>query len=149
MQFSDTGLALIKQSEGLRAAVYLDVRGLRTIGYGHRLQPRESYPNGINDVQASAILVKDVAIAERAVSAMVRVVLTQGQYDALVDFVFNLGAQRLYQSTLLRDLNAGQYDAAALQLLLWDHAGDKELDALKKRRAAEYTLWTGHTPVKE
>ena len=86
-----------------------------------------------------------MASAEGAVSHLVRVALTQGQFDALVDFVFNLGAGRLQGSTLLRDLNAGQYAPAAEQILAWDHGvvngRETELSALKARRLAEHTLW--------
>lgn len=148
MELSAGGLALLKQSEGFSATVYLDSAGLRTIGYGHKLLPRESFPNGITEAQAAAILTNDVATAERAVTRLVRATLTQGQFDALVDFVFNLGQGRLAGSTLLTDLNAQQFNAAAQQLLLWDHSGAKELAALKARRAAEYQLWTGHAPAK-
>lgn len=147
MQLSAAGLALIKQSEGFRGATYLDVAGVRTIGYGHKLLPSEIYPNGITEDAATALLAKDAAIAAQAVGHMVRVNLTQGQFDALVDFCYNLGSERLAGSTLLRDLNFCQYDAAAEQLLNWDHVGAKEVDALKARRAAEYQLWTGHAPA--
>jgi len=147
MQLSSAGLALLKQFEGFRDAVYLDVAGLRTIGYGHRLLVTESFPAGVTEDKAAAILTDDVSSAERAVLRLVHATLTQGQFDALVDFVFNLGQGKLSGSTLLKDLNAKQYDAAALQLLLWDHAGSKECTQLKARRAAEYTLWTGHAPL--
>jgi lysozyme len=74
---------------------------------------------------------------------LVRVPLTQGQFDALVDFCFNLGEGRLAGSTLLRELNAGLYAAAGQQLLAWDHAGGKVIPGLKARREAELALWTG------
>jgi lysozyme len=141
MQFSATGMELLKRSEGFRSRVYLDVQGHPTIGYGHRLQHPETFPKGINEEQATGILRSDVQDAEQTVSRMVKAQLTQGQFDALVDFVFNLGSGRLAESTLLKDLNAGNYDAAAEQLLLWDHAGAREVAALKTRREAEFGLW--------
>ncbi len=144
MQLSNAGLELIKISEGFRSHVYLDVAGLPTVGYGHKLQSHESFPDGITEQQAGAILYHDVIDAEDAVLRLVKVPLTQGQFDALVDFTFNLGSGRLAASTLLVDLNAGKYDEAALQLLRWDHSGDTEVAALKARREAEYRLWTGH-----
>jgi lysozyme len=67
--------------------------------------------------------------------------LTQGQFDALVDFCFNLGAGRLASSTLLRCLNAGRCDAAAEQLLRWDLAGGEVNLGLKARRETELRLW--------
>jgi lysozyme len=75
------------------------------------------------------------------VARLVKASLTQGQFDALVDFVFNLGSSRLASSTLLVDLNAGRYDAAGAELLRWDHTGYHEVSALKVRRQAEYRLW--------
>jgi lysozyme len=79
---------------------------------------------------------------------MVKAPLTQGQFDALVDFTFNLGAGRLASSTLLKSLNAGRYDDAAEQLLRWDHAGGQENAALKARREAEAELWR-NAPAKQ
>ncbi len=87
------------------------------------------------------LLAGDVAAAERAIGHLVKVALTQGQFDALVDFTFNLGAGRLAKSTLLRCLNSGRYDAAAEQLLLWDLAGGEVNLGLKARREAELRLW--------
>lgn len=141
MELSAAGLKLIKQSEGFRSRIYLDANGLPTIGYGHRQLHPESFPNGITEEQATKILATDVREAEQAVRRLVRVPLAQGQFDALVDFCFNLGSGRLAASTLLADLNAGRYNAAAEQLLLWDHAGDRECAALRARREAEFHLW--------
>jgi lysozyme len=140
MQLSAAGMDLLKRSEGFRGQVYLDVAGLPTIGYGHRLLDGESFPAGINEAQAEAMLSLDARAAELAVHRLVKVALTQGQFDALVDFVFNLGAGRLAESTLLKDLNAGRYDAAE-QLLRWDHAGAVENAGLQARRQAEFELW--------
>ena len=143
MQLSAVGFDLIKKSEGFRPKTYFDIAGIPTIGYGHRLERNESYPDGICETEADVILLWDVRAAEQAVIRLVTVPLTQGQFDALVDFTFNLGAGRLAASTLLQDLNSGRCEAAALQLLRWDHSGDHEIAALKARREAEYYLWTG------
>jgi lysozyme len=142
MRLSIQGLELIKESEGFRDHVYRDVAGFPTIGYGHLIRPTESFPDGIAEPQAAAILADDVQAAEQAVARLVNVALTQGQFDALVDFCFNLGSGRLAVSTLLRELNAGHHDAAAQQLFAWDHAGGAENSGLKVRRQAEFELWT-------
>jgi lysozyme len=138
-------LQLIKHQEGFRSRTYLDVAGFPTIGYGHRLTNPESvsgkYSHGISDAQATEILAADVRDAEQAVERMVKAPLTQGQFDALVDFCFNLGSGRLATSTLLKVLNAGRYVDAAEQLLRWDQAGGKECLPLKARREAELALW--------
>lgn len=144
MNLSSAGLSLVKQSEGFRGKVYLDINGLPTIGYGHKLHPPEEFPNGLTEAEATTILLRDVRAAEQAVERMVRTALTQGQFDALVDFCFNLGQGRLAASKLLADLNAGRHDSAGEQLLLWDHAGTREVAALRARREAEFHLW--HRP---
>jgi lysozyme len=141
MELSAEGLEMIKRFEGFRTQQYTDVAGFLTIGYGHRIVPPESFPSGVSEPQAAAILAGDVSQAEQAVCRLVKVALTQGQFDALVDFCFNLGAGRLAKSTLLRVLNAGSYDAAAEQLLLWDLAGGEVNLGLKARREAELRLW--------
>jgi lysozyme len=141
MNISNEGLQLIKVSEGFRANTYLDVAGFPTIGYGHRLLHPESYPNGVTEEEATALLLQDVQGAEQAVSRLVKVALTQGQFDALVDFTFNLGSGRLAGSTLLADLNAGRYADAREQLMLWDKAWGKVCSALATRRQAEAALW--------
>jgi len=142
MQLSAEGLRLVKRWEGYRERTYLDVAGFPTIGYGHRLLASESFPNGIEEAQANEILARDVRGAELSVTRMVKVALTQNQFDALVDFVFNLGQGKLAASTLLKELNRGRYDAACEQLLLWDHAGAQENENLKARRRSEYVLWS-------
>jgi lysozyme len=117
------------------------VAGIRTIGFGHRLGAGEVFANPITLAQGEALLASDVLASETAVVRLVKVPLTQGQFDALVDFVFNLGAGRLASSTLLSYLNQRRYAAAAWQLLAWDHAGGLENAGLKARREAEFQLW--------
>jgi lysozyme len=141
MQLSAAGLELVKRSEGFRNRIYLDVAGVPSIGYGHRVLAPESFPNGIEEAEGAELLWQDLRNAEQAVQRLVRVALAQGQFDALVDFCFNLGQGRLAASTLLQDLNMGRYDAAAEQLLRWDHAGALENAGLKARREAEFHLW--------
>ena len=143
MELSTAGLELIKRSEGFRNLVYKDVAGFPTIGYGHLLKAGESFPDGITEGQGAMLLSGDVQEAEQAVSRLVAVPLTQGQYDALVDFTFNLGSGRLVSSTMLKELNEGHYAVAAELLLAWDHAGGVVNSGLKARRLAEYNLWVG------
>jgi lysozyme len=143
MNLSGAGLELLKRSEGFKGRTYKDVSGFPTIGYGHRLLHPESFPDGISEGQAAEILASDVREAEQAVERLVKVALAQGQFDALVDFCFNLGAGRLASSTLLKVLNQGRYADAAEQLLRWDVAGGEENAGLKVRREAEFSLWSG------
>lgn len=148
MQLSASGLELIKRSEGFRSKTYFDMAGFPTIGFGHRLDPHESFPEGVCEAEAEVILRWDVRKAEQEVTRLVKAPLKQGQFDALVDFVFNLGSGRLASSTLLLDLNAGKYEAAGAELLRWDHADGHEVGALKARRQAEYKLWNDATDSK-
>lgn len=141
MELSNAGLDLVKRSEGFRSHTYLDVNGFPTIGYGHRILPSESFPGAITESQAAALLASDLRVAEQAVERVVMVPLTQGQFDALVDFCFNLGGERLASSTLLKVLNGGRYQDAVEQLLRWDLAGGQVNAGLKARRQAEYALW--------
>jgi lysozyme len=143
MEISAQGLDLIRKSEGFRSRQYLDVAGHATIGYGHRIVPPESFPNGITEEQAATLLQSDIQNSQHAVRRLVRVPLTQGQYDALVDFCFNVGPVRLAASTLLKELNDRQYAHAGLQLLRWDYAAGEPNAALRARRTAELQLWTG------
>jgi lysozyme len=106
------------------------------------IKPHETFPKAITEAQAAAILATDVQRAEQSVTRLVKVALTQGQFDALVDFCFNLGAARLQSSTLLRELNVGNHQAAGEQLLAWDHAGGVVVAGLKARREAELLLWS-------
>ncbi|MEL6237024.1 MAG: lysozyme [Pseudomonadota bacterium] len=135
------GLALIKESEGLRLSTYLDAVGKSTIGYGHLIRPGEMFNGPISLQQAESLLRNDLHDTEQGIASAVRVPLTQNQFDALASFVFNLGAGRLRSSTLLRKLNAGDYAGAANQFLLWDKAGGKPLKGLTKRRQAERKLF--------
>jgi lysozyme len=141
MQLSDAGLDLVKRSEGFRSHTYLDVNGFPTIGYGHRILPSESFPGPIAETQANDLLASDLRVAEQDVVRLVKVPLTQGQFDALVDFCFNLGGGRLACSTLLKVLNGGRYQDAVEQLLRWDLAGGQVNAGLKARRQAECALW--------
>jgi len=141
MQLSDAGLEMIKHFEGFRAHVYLDPAGFPTVGYGHRLLHPELFTKVLSQDDAASILRADVRDAESVVARLVKVPLTQGQYDALVDFVFNLGQERFARSTLLRALNGGRYQAAGEQLLRWDLVNGEENLGLRRRRLAELMLW--------
>jgi len=140
LSYSDQGLALTEHFEGLRLTAYQDSVGVWTIGYGHT-GPDVKPGLTITQEQASALLLRDVAGAVAAVNRLVTVPLTQNQFDALVDFTFNLGHGNLASSTLLRELNAGNTAGAAAQFLVWVYAGGVQLPGLVKRRQAEAALF--------
>jgi lysozyme len=138
---SEACIALVKASEGCRLTAYRDSVGILTIGYGSTggIKPGQT----ITQAEAEAMLVDDLDAAAEAVRKLVTVPLTQGQFDALCDFVFNLGEGRLRDSTLLRLLNQGKYGEAAAQFRFWVMAGGHPLPGLVKRRAAERALFEG------
>ncbi len=141
---SQNGLDLIKGFEGLRLSAYQDSAGVWTIGYGHtgNVKPGDR----ITQAQAEELLQKDTAWAQQAVRDQVKVPLSQGQFDALTSFTFNLGAGALEKSTLLKKLNAGDYAGAQAEFGKWVHAGGQVLQGLVRRRAAEADLFGNSAP---
>ncbi|ANI82400.1 lysozyme [Kosakonia oryzae] len=144
MQISSKGIALIKQFEGLRLTAYQDSVGVWTIGYGWT-QPVDGKPISkgmvIKPETAERLLKIGMVSYENDVSKLVKVKLTQGQFDALVSFAYNLGSRALSRSTLLKKLNAGDYDGAADEFPRWNQAGGRELAGLTRRREAEFALF--------
>lgn len=144
MQTSDKGIALIKQFEGCKLTAYQDSVGVWTIGYGWtKLVDGKPIRAGMTIKQETAerLLKTGLVSYENDVSRLVKVDLTQGQFDALVSFTYNLGARSLSTSTLLRKLNAGDYAGAADEFLRWNKAGGKVLNGLTRRREAERALF--------
>jgi lysozyme len=136
------GLALVKQWEGLKTKAYRDVAGVWTIGFGHTTAagaPEVAPSMIITEARAEEILRADLAIFEERVSRLVKVPLTDNQFAVLVSFDFNTG--KLGKSTLLKKLNAGDYDAVPVELMKWVYAGKKRIEGLVNRRAAEAGLW--------
>ena len=132
--------ALQRTFEGFRRLAYQDGAG-QSIGYGHQLQPGESYPDGVTQAQAEALLAQDRQKASDAIVDQVKVPLNTNQFEALLDWVFNLGAGNLQKSTLLAKLNAGDYGAVGQEMARWDYANGAPSTALDTRRAAEASLW--------
>lgn len=139
---SARGLALIQEFEGLRLAAYPDPAtggGPWTIGYGHtkNVKPGDT----CTEAEASEWLRIDCTEAEACIEAWVEPELTQSQFDALIAFIFNLGCGAFRNSTMLRLINAGNFDAAARQFGRWNHAGGKVMAGLTRRRTAEAALF--------
>jgi lysozyme len=140
MKTSADGLALIEQFESLRLESYQDGAGIWTIGYGHT----EGVGAGqcCTEEQADTWMAEDVGHAESAVNSLVKVPLSQNQFDALVSFAFNLGAGNLKSSTMLRLLNAGTYQLAGNEFPKWDKVASRDSAGLLRRRVAEQELFT-------
>ena len=141
MKISANGIGLLVHFEGFRDKAYRDSAGVWTIGYGSTKGVHAG--QRITRDQAAIRLADDVAKAEADVSLLVNVPLTQGQFDALVSFVYNLGAGALARSTLIRRLNSGDYSGAADEFMKWVKAGGRRLQGLVRRRAAERALFLG------
>ena len=148
MQTGDKGLRLLKFSEGFRSQLYNDVTKNATIGYGHLVHhdpvdgsEAQVFKDGISEACGEQLLRGDLSRAENAINEMVEVSLSQDQFDALADFIYNLGVANFGTSTLLVKLNALDYDGAADQLLRWNKAGGTVVDGLEARRQAERNLF--------
>jgi lysozyme len=140
MMISEAGLNLIRTYEGLRLSSYQDGRGIWTIGYGHT-GPDVKPGMTITEQEANELLIQDAQTAEEAVDRLVKVGLSQGMFDALCDFVFNIGETAFAHSTLLAKLNAGDYMSAPSQIREWCHVDGKVSQGLLARRNAEVALW--------
>lgn len=144
MKTSQAGIDAIKEYEGFAPMPYRCPSGYTTIGYGHVVGRNESYSLPIDRQTAEALLRKDIEEAEMAVNTMVTVPLSQHEFDALVSFVFNVGASKFQNSTLLKLLLAGRRKEAADQFLRWVHASDRQvLPGLLVRRRAERRMFLG------
>lgn len=146
MNVSEKCLALIREFEGFRSKPYLCPAGVPTIGYGSTRYedgtPVTLKDEPIDQARANAIMRTTLAREyEPAVQRYVKVPLTQGQYDALVDFAYNAGAKNLLQSTLLKKLNAKNYAGASKEFEKWVYGGGKVLPGLVRRRKAEQALF--------
>lgn len=133
---SSEGIDLIKRFEGFSATPYLCPAGYWTIGYGHVLKSRTN-GTSITELQAEALLLQDVKNTEGDVRRLIPVALTQGQFDALASFTYNLGAGALQRSTLRQKILRGEHENAVLEFQKWVYAGGRKLPGLVKRRAQE------------
>tara|TARA_R100000995_G_C3482910_1_gene125176 strand:- start:1090 stop:1533 length:444 start_codon:yes stop_codon:yes gene_type:complete len=141
MNISNEGLSLIKKFEGCELDSYKCAAGVWTIGYGstHGIEKGMS----ISKSRAEELLLEDIAQFEDIVDKAVSVNLSQNQYDALVSWTFNLGGGNLNSSTMLKVLNAGDYENVPEQIKRWNKANGKVLEGLIRRREAEALLFAG------
>jgi lysozyme len=138
------GLDLIKRFEGFSPTVYICPAGYPTIGYGHVVLDGEKdrFAAGIGKEEGEELLRRDVRWAERGVLRLITVPLTDGQFDALVSFTFNLGSGALQRSTLRRKVNREEHAQVPGQLMRWVWAGGKKLKGLVIRRKREADFYS-------
>lgn len=140
MKTSARGIKFIEKNEGLRLKAYKDSGGRWTIGVGHM---NKFVHKGmvISKERAEDLLRSDLVHAEQAVNDYVTQEINQAQFDALVDFTFNLGRGALHGSSLLRYLNRGDIDRAANEFHKWMHVNGKENAGVKARRLRDRELF--------
>ena len=165
---SSGGLALIKKWEGLYLKAYKDPVGIWTIGYGSITNRRLGIIVDSSSVLSSEAVALDymereIIDFEDDMGRLIKVPLTQNQWDCLVSFIFNVGIGNFANSTLLKVLNNGRYKAVPTQLSRWNKARSRKtgkiltLQGLTNRRNDEIRMWNGeavtnvappgHTPV--
>ena len=154
MQMSQGGLdSLLKKFEGCKLKAYRCPAGILTIGYGHTSAagaPEVAEGMTITQDEAESILKNDLVKYEQPVASMVKVDLQPNQFDVLVDFAYNAGVGALKTSTLLKKVNAGDFDAVPDELMKWTKGkipgkGMQVLPGLLRRRQAESAWWiTNH-----
>lgn len=143
MYISERGVKLIKDFEGFSSKTYVCPAGYKTIGYGHISD------NNINDItkdEADKLLAEDIYKAERSVKRNIKVDLSQGQFDALVSFAFNLGGAALQRSTLRQKVNREEHQDVPKEFMRWVYAGGIALAGLVKRREAEAEVYSSLMP---
>lgn len=136
---SDDGLEFLKSREGFAPTRYFDHKGY-SIGYGHLIKAGEAFAEPMTLEFATQLLAQDVEWAENAVNDNVKVPLKQNQFDALVSFVYNVGAGAFEKSTLLRKLNAGDVNAWQ-EFARWNMASGAVNTGLVTRRKLETDLF--------
>lgn len=139
MQYSSDGMHLTEGFEKCELVPYQDSAGVWTNGWGntHGVVPGRQ----ITQFKADADLMVNIQSAANTVNSLVKIRLTQHQFDALTDFCFNIGGSAFADSTMLKMLNAGNLDGAKDQFARWDMAGGVHLLGLQRRRAGESDLY--------
>lgn len=138
------GLDLIKRFEGFRAKPYVCQAGVWTIGYGHTNGvTMDSRPVSRED--AEGLLREDLMRVTDGLDGLVPESLTQGQFDALCSFCFNLGVPAFQNSTLRKVIgrNPNDYERIRAEFMRWVHVKGSKSDGLIRRREAEADLYCG------
>jgi lysozyme len=141
MQTSEKGLNLIKSFEKCKLVAFKPTpNDVWTVGWGHTGHDVDQHTI-CTQVQADAWLANDVGTAERCISGVVTAELLQTEFDALVSLCYNIGCMHFKDSTLVKLINAGDYDGAAEQFKRWNKQAGQELAGLTVRREAEQKLF--------
>jgi len=171
MKVSQKGIKALMDMEAVELMPYLDQAQKLTVGIGHLLTEREIesgqinidgnlivWRNGLTREQSISLMQQDLKKAEDAVNRLVKVPLSQNQFDALTFWCYNVGTEAVKGSTLLQELNYGHYEAVPVELAKWNKVTKKVVQAdgtvkkvrvvsngLVKRRNKEIAIWKGET----
>lgn len=139
LTLSAAGLLGIQTREGTPRKVYHDVVGINTVCTGHVTK----LPVGtlVSQDVCDTLLREDTSVAQAGIKRLVKVPVTQEQYDAMTSLVFNIGTGAFAGSTLLKDINMNHCIPASGEWMRWDMAGGKHVPGLTTRRRDESTLW--------
>lgn len=140
MQVSPAGAAMIAGFEGFSAYPYQDARG-QAIGYGHTLAPGDGLNPPLSQSEGLTLLAADLVPVASRINSLVTVPLSQSQFDALASLVYNIGEGAFARSTLLSDLNAGDYGAAGGQFADWNQSQGRVNSGLVARREQEQQVF--------
>ena len=140
MQVSKQAIELIKRFEGFKSNCYVCPGGYKTIGYGHIVNDNE-FIEEIDEKKGEMLLSIDIEQSRKSVLKFISAELTQGQFDALISFTFNLGGGALQRSGLRRKINRGEHEEVPREFMRWIHAGGVKLSGLIRRREAEVELY--------
>lgn len=145
MKISQRGIDLIKRFEEFRSEPYICPAGIWTIGYGHT-GGVDRWTVPICEQTAHDLMIKDLESVQVTICELVEVAINQNQFDSLCSFVFNLGRNNFKRSTLLKKLNAGDYEGTADEFLRWNKAKNQDgqlvvFPGLDARRRAERDLF--------
>ena len=136
---------LVAGFEGFRAAPYLCPAGVWTVGFGSTRDgaghPVTAETPNVTRASATALLERDLGASAQELATVCHVALNDAQASALVSLIYNIGGGAFAGSTLLKKLNAKDYDAAAAQFSVWNRGGGQVLPGLVARRAAEAKLF--------
>ena len=140
LTLTSQGAAFIARFEGFKRQSYVCPAGFLSIGFGHRIQPGETF-SSLTEAEALTLLQQDAQREAAPVARVLNVPLTTYQQDALISLAFNCGGGAIKKSALVRFLNAGLITDAADQFLVWNKAGGKTSKGLTRRRQAERALF--------
>jgi len=141
MKISQKGIDLIKQFESFGEKQYRCSAGKLTIGYGHVVLASDKFPPLITKLEAEEILRKDLEGFEKSLNQLIKVSLTQNQFDALMSLIFNIGATNFGKSTLLKFLNSRFFNKIPNEIRRWCKIKGVVSNALKNRREDEIKVW--------